>query len=195
MTLAMREKDKFYNSIDLSKVRITETSELPGISTHSKILISINGDSEKASKLYKSPHFHTEEDNEPNLGISISNIDERVSFLKFKPSLEKFTIIRNKDFLQTIKLIFDDGEFICSPYTLLNLSEGEQIYAKDVKSFSSILGYDINNGKLYIVSKYVKAIEEHSFLDYSYQIRSTYGNVGIVLNDKAGIFIATSKDQ
>ena len=191
----MREKDKFYNSIDLSKVRITETIKLPGISKHSKILTSINGDSEKALKLYKSPHFHTEENNEPNYGISISNIDESVSFLKLKPSLEEFTIIRNKDFLQTIKLIFDDGEFICSPYTLLNLSEGEQIYAKDVKSFSSILGYDIHDGKLRIVSKYVKAIEEHSFLDYSYQIKSTYGNVAIALNDKAGIFVVTSKDQ
>lgn len=195
MTKIMREKDKFYNSIDLSKVRITETIKLPGISKHSKILTSINGDSEKALKLYKSPHFHTEENNEPNYGISISNIDESVSFLKFKPSLEEFTIIRNKDFLQTIKLIFDDGEFICSPYTLLNLSEGEQIYAKDVKSFSSILGYDIHDGKLRIVSKYVKAIEEHSFLDYSYQIKSTYGNVAIALNDKAGIFVVTSKDQ
>lgn len=191
----MIEKNKFYNSIDLSKVRITETSKLPGISKYSKILTSINGDSENVKKLYKSPHFHTEKDNEPNYGISISNIDERVSFLNLKPSLEEFTIIRNKDFLQTIKLIFDDGEFICSPYTLLNLSECEQIYAKDVKSFSSILGYDIRDGKLYIVSKYVKAIEEHSFLDYSYQIQSTYGNVGIALNDKAGIFIATSKDQ
>ena len=195
MILVMREKDKFYKSIDMSKVRITETSKLPGISKHSKILTSINGDSEKASKMYKSPYFHTEEDNEPNYGISISNINESISFLKLKPSLEEFTIIRNKDFLQTIKLIFDDGEFICSPYTLLNLSECEQIYAKDVKSFSSILGYDIYNGKLRIVSKYVKAIEEHSFLDYSYQIKSTYGNVGIALNDKAGIFIATSKDQ
>ena len=195
MIFVMIEKDKFYNSIDLSKVRITETSKLPGISKHSKILTSINGDSEKVKKLYKSPHFHTEEYNEPNLGISISNIDEGVSFLNLKPSLEEFTIIRNKDFLQTIKLIFDDGEFICSPYTLLNLSECEQIYAKDVKSFSSILGYDIYDGKLRIVSKYVKAIEEHSFLDYSYQIKSTYGNVGIALNDKAGIFIATSKDQ
>ena len=191
----MIEKDKFYNSIDLSKVRITETSKLPGISKYSKILTSINGDSENIKKLYKSPHSHTKDDNEPNYGISISNIDERVSFLNLKPSLEEFTIIRNKDFLQTIKLIFDDGEFICSPYTLLNLSECEQIYAKDVKSFSSILGYDIRDGKLHIVSKYVKAIEEHSFLDHSYQIQSTYGNVGIALNDKAGIFIATSKDQ
>lgn len=195
MIFVMIEKNKFYNSIDLSKVRITETSKLLGISKYSKILTSINGDSENVKKLYKSPHFHTEEDNKPNYGISISNIDERVSFLNLKPSLEEFTIIRNKDFLQTIKLIFDDGQFICSPYTLLNLSECEQIYAKDVKSFSSILGYDIRDGKLYIVSKYVKAIEEHSFLDYSYQIQSTYGNVGIALNDKAGIFIATSKDQ
>ncbi len=195
MTKVMREKDKFYNSIDLSKVRITETSKLPGISKYSKILTSIDGDSEKALKLYKSPHFHTEVNNEPNYGISISNIDESVCFLKLKPSLEEFTIIRNKDFLQTIKLIFDDGEFICSPYTLLNLSEGEQIYAKDVKSFSSILGYDIHDGKLRIASKYVKAIEEHSFLAYSYQIKSTYGNVAIALNDKAGIFVVPSKDQ
>lgn len=186
--------DKFENTIDMKDVKIIDDDpHIQGLDKHTQFLTSLKGDSLELRKIYRSTLSHNPPKYED--AISISNIDEPCSFLNLKISLELTKVMRSKEYVQTIKLVFDDGELICTPWTNLCLSDKGFIMAKDVKSYSSILGYNISNGKLRLVSKYVKDVHEHGFLERPMEVCSTYGNIAVALNPTSGIFVATSKDQ
>lgn len=188
------QHDKFENTIDMLSVKIVDDDpHIQGLDKHTRILTSTEGDSSELRKIYRSPLSH----DPPKYvnAISISNIDEHCSFLNLKISLEQTRVIRSKEYVQTIKLIFDDGELICTPWTNLCLSDKGFVMAKDVKSYSSILGYNISNGKLHLVSKYVKDVHEHGFLERPMEVSSTYRNIAISLNEVSGIFVSTNKNQ
>lgn len=188
------QHDKFENTINMLSVKIIDDDpHIQGLDKHTQILTSLKGDSSELRKIYRSPLSH----NPPKYenAISISNIDEHCSFLNLKISLEQTRVMRSKEYVQTIKLIFDDGELICTPWTNLCLSDKGFVMAKDVKSYSSILGYNISDRKLHLVSKYVKEVHEHGFLERPMEVSSTYGNVAVALNATSGIFVSTNKNQ
>lgn len=186
--------DKFENTIDMLNIRISDDDpHIQGLDKHTRILTSPKGDSLELRKIYRSalspnpPKYEN--------AISISNIDEHCSFLNLKISLEPTTVMRFKEYVQTIKLIFDDGELICTPWANLCLSDNGFVMAKDINSYSSILGYSISDGKLHLVSKYVKDVHEYGFLERPMEISSTYGNIAVSLNPTSGIFVSTNKNQ
>jgi hypothetical protein len=186
--------DKFKNTIDMLDVKIIDDNQhIQGLDKHTQILTSTKGDSSELRKIYRSTLIH--ESPKYENAISISNIDEHCSFLNLKTSLEPTRVIRSKDYVQTIKLVFDDGELICTPWTNLCLSDKGIVMAKDVKSYSSILGYNISDGKLYLVSKYVKDVHEYGFVELPMEVSSTNGNIAVALNSTSGIFVSTNKNK
>lgn len=187
------KNDKFVDSIDHSKISIKDKDDIgiQGINKHSSILVSLNGEYKELRKIYRSP-LRNDSPDINNLGVSISNMNAN-SFLDFQINPEPLKIHRVGQFVQTIKLIFDDGYLICSPWTEIFLSDNRRVYAKDLTSFDPILGYKIINDKMIMESKYVKDMEEYSYIDRVYNVECVYGNIAIALNEDSGIFIPTIK--
>ena len=186
------QRTKFENTIDMLKI-IDDDPHIQGLDKHTRILTLPKDGSPELRKIYRSPLSHDSPKYEK--AISISNIDEYCSFLNLKISLAPTRVMRPKEYVQTIEIVFDKGELICTPWTKLCLSDRGFIMAKDVKSYSSILGYSIFDGKLYLVSKYVKDVRQYEFLEHPMEVSSTYGNVAIALSPTSGIFVLTSKNQ
>ena len=188
------QRTKFENTIDMLSVKIIDDDpHIQGLDKHTRILTLPKDGSPELQKIYRSPLSHDSPKYEK--AISISNIDEYCSFLNLKISLAPTGVMRSKEYVQTIKIVFDNGELICTPWTNLCLSDRGFMMAKDIKSYSSILGYSIFDGNLYLVSKYVKDVYEYGFLERPMEVSSTYGNVAVALSPTSGIFVLTSKNQ
>lgn len=188
----MHQYDKFQDKLNMSKLRIsTEDPHIEGIDKSMRALISTDEDTMELRKMF---HSRYNQNPKEHAAISIVNIDEHCSFLDFHMSLEPMKVDMSKEFVQTIKVIFeDDGELICTPWMRLCVSDGGTITVENLKSFTAILGYSIIERKIHLVSKYVKDVQEHSFLQRPYICQSKCGNIAIALTPKSGIFVATDK--
>lgn len=188
----MHQYDKFQDTLNMSKLRIsTEDPHIEGIDKSMRTLISMDEDTMELRKMF---HSRYNQNPKEHKSISIVNIDEHCPFLDFRMSLEPMKVDMSTEFVQTIKVIFeDDGELICTPWTRLYVSDGGTITVEKLKSFTAILGYFIIEGKIHLVSKYVKDVQEHAFLQRPYIYQSKCGNIAIALTPKSGIFVATDK--
>lgn len=188
----MHQYDKFQDNLNMSKLRISkEDPHIEGIDKSMRVLISTDEDTMELRKMF---HSRYNQNPKEHKSISIVNIDERCSFLNFHMSLEPMKVDKPKEFVQTLKVIFEDGgELICTPWTRLRVSDGGIVTVENLKSFTAILGYSITGGKIHLISKYVKEVQEHSFVQRPYLCQSKCGNIAIALTPKSGIFVATDK--
>lgn len=195
----MYHQDKWSDIIDHSNVKISDTSpHIQGIDSWSGILMSARGDYGFAKDLYVTPLQKNYDETKNQQIISITNLNDDSPFLDLNVSTANGVIVNGNE-CQTIELIFDDGYLTCTPWTCLHLSDGGCVLAKDVTSYHSILGYRIikdisNNRKLNIISRYVRGVREHSFLQKVYNIKSTETNVALPVSDFSGIFMKTDNN-
>lgn len=186
----MYENEKWKSTFDILSMNISDDSKVQGISKNTKILTSLDGLNDYLKYLYRSP---LNKESKERSAVSITNIAENPSFLNYQLSVDPIDISRLSDYHQTIKFIFNKGELICTPYTKLITSDGDVVFAKDVKSYTALLGFDVVKGKINIVSKYVKSVKEHSFVDRVFDVSNQTGNIALALTDRSGIFISVEK--